>query len=81
MPLRSATTGKGAVIFLAAMTLAAAAAERDAVVAAAARFGCAVARLTPLSLPHEGVWEVRCADSRIIWLHRVDGRWTIKPIG
>lgn len=57
------------------------AAERDAVIRAAARFGCEAKTLTRLSTPHEGVWQARCRDSLILWLHRVDGAWTVKPIG
>lgn len=48
---------------------------------AAARFGCEAKTLTRLSIPHDGVWQVRCRDSHILWLHRVDGAWTVKPIG
>lgn len=55
--------------------------ERDAVTRAAARFGCEAKTLTRLSIPHEGVWQVQCRDSHILWLHRVDGAWTVKPIG
>ena len=69
------------VLLAAAFAQAGGAAERDAVAAAAARLGCEPARLVRLSLPHEGVWEAHCRDSRIVWLHRVDGRWTVKPIG
>ena len=58
---------------------------RDAIVAAAAERGCTVGSKTrdikPLKAPHEGVFEVRCADSHIIWFHMVDGAWTLKPLG
>lgn len=57
------------------------AAEREAVTRAAARVGCEARTLTRLSTPHDGVWQVRCRDSLILWLHRVDGAWTVKPIG
>ena len=55
--------------------------EREAVTRAAARVGCEARTLTRLSTPHDGVWQVRCRDSLILWLHRVDGAWTVKPIG
>lgn len=57
------------------------AAEREAVTRAAERVGCEARTLTRLSTPHDGVWQVRCRDSLILWLHRVDGAWTVKPIG
>ena len=56
-------------------------AEREAVARAAARFGCEAKELKRLSTPHDGVWEARCRDSLILWLHRVDDIWTVKPIG
>ncbi len=58
---------------------------RAAVVVAAAARGCAVRDpahdIKPLQSPHDGVYEVRCADSLIIWFHEVDGAWTLKPLG
>ena len=57
------------------------AAEREAVTRAAERVGCEARTLTRLCTPHDGVWQVRCRDSLILWLHRVDGAWTVKPIG
>ena len=59
--------------------------DRDHVIAAAAERGCVVhdrARdLKRLGAPHEGVIEVRCADSHVIWLEKVDGAWLLKPLG
>ena len=55
--------------------------EREAVTRAAARVGCEARTLTRLSTPHNGVWQVRCRDLLILWLHRMDGAWTVKPIG
>lgn len=58
---------------------------RDEIVAAAAERGCTVRSKTrdikPLKAPHEGIYEVRCADSHIIWFKKVDGAWTLKPLG
>jgi len=58
---------------------------RAAVVAAAADRGCTVRDpahdIKRLKSPHEGVYEVRCADAFIIWFHKVDGAWTLKPLG
>jgi hypothetical protein len=31
--------------------------------------------------PLDGVWEVRCAGGPVIWLHRIDGAWTVRPLG
>ncbi len=68
-------------MFLAAAGAAEPGNVESAVKAAAERLGCTVATVTPLARPHDGVWEVRCRDAHIIWLHRVDGAWTVKPIG
>lgn len=58
---------------------------RAAVIAAAAELGCTVrdpARdVKRLNVPLDGIFQVRCADTHIIWFHQVDGAWTLRPLG
>lgn len=49
--------------------------------AAARELGCEAKATRALKTPHDGVVEIRCRDGLIIWMHQVDGRWTIHPIG
>lgn len=59
--------------------------DRTAIVAAAAEFGCAVEEpardIKQLNAPLAHIHQVKCADSHIIWFHKVDGEWTLKPLG
>lgn len=61
------------------------AAARAAVLAAAEDRGCTVldpARdIRRLNVPLNGIFQVRCADTHIIWFHKVDGAWTLRPLG
>jgi len=86
---RTALVALAALITGGSVTLAADASAdeeaRAAVVAAAADRGCTVqdpARdIKRLKTPHDGIYEVRCADTHVIWFHKVDGAWTLKPLG
>ncbi|HEX9648365.1 MAG TPA: hypothetical protein VGB88_12745 [Alphaproteobacteria bacterium] len=55
--------------------------DRDQVIAAAAERGCVAREVKRLGAPHQGVIEVRCADSHVIWFEKVDGAWVLKPLG
>lgn len=44
-------------------------------------YDCDAKRAKRLHAPHEGIVEIQCVGGNIIWMRKIDGAWTIYPLG